>query len=248
MSYRILIVDENQLVIDEIQENLEKKGYSVCWAKNEKDAVQRLNSEKIDLLICSVKCEDINGFKIIELIKKSNNFISTQVILLTDHLCKEELVKGKQLGIEGYFQKPVDFSELCGKIGKLLCTEGIIKKLRRILLSLKTEGKNLKINHDNVLQKFRYERTKRHDQMVSRQREMWKISVNIKGKKYSSDTIAREESKRFEKIQEQVEKDRDFIRAVDAKIQSIFQELQDKRSKNSESLRIVQQQLSAITQ
>jgi len=248
MKYKILIVVEDQSLIDEIQENAESCGFTVCWAKNNNDTFQRLKAEKIDLIVSSVSGSDIDGLKILEFIKKRDRLISTQIILLTNVLNKDELLIAKKFGVEGYYQVPLNMSEFSGKLKKLLCNEGMISKLKRAHAALEHDSKNLKTNNDNMLQRLRYERSKRHDQMVARQREMWKISVNIKGKKYSSAERAAEESKRFEKIQDQVEQDRDFIRSVDAKVQSLHQEFQDHRQKKSDSINVVQKKLNALTQ
>ncbi len=107
----ILVVDDEREHADGIVESLDKPGTKAIAVYNGKDALEILESRKVDVVVTDLKLEEnITGLNILEQAKILNQ--QTQVILITAYAtidtCKEAIKKGAY----DYFTKPIDIDQL----------------------------------------------------------------------------------------------------------------------------------------
>ncbi|MDX1808514.1 MAG: response regulator transcription factor [Sulfurospirillaceae bacterium] len=139
MSYKILVLEDNLLLLETIEEFLSENGYIVTAVPKGLDALNVSYNESFDLFLLDVKVPDINGFEFLKSLRDSGN--TTPAIFLTSLTDKESLSKGFNLGGDDYIKKPFDLDELLLRVKAIL--ERMHKK-RKLL----TIDKNFTIDLD----------------------------------------------------------------------------------------------------
>ena len=118
MSAKILVLEDNELLLETLDEFLSDSGYSVRLAKNGKDAIDLTYHEDFDLFLLDVKVPDINGFEFLKQMRDTGS--KTPAIFLTSLRDKESLAQGFELGGDDYIKKPFDLDELLFRIKAVL--------------------------------------------------------------------------------------------------------------------------------
>ncbi|NLD37192.1 MAG: PAS domain S-box protein [Desulfatiglans sp.] len=119
-SGKILLVDDEELVIDVGTRMLEKLGYIVLAAKNGKEAMQvyQENRDKIDMIILDMIMPGMNGGDVFEKLKEINPEI--KVLLSSGYSINGQAVHILEKGCRGFIQKPFDLQKLSQKIREVL--------------------------------------------------------------------------------------------------------------------------------
>ncbi|MDD2698081.1 MAG: response regulator [Arcobacteraceae bacterium] len=81
-------------------------------AKNISDAMEKLNSEKIDLIISDIHLKNENGLDFIKEVRESNQEIP--IVILSGYKDENLLFRAMTLGLTGYLIKPINFKSLVG--------------------------------------------------------------------------------------------------------------------------------------
>ena len=118
MSAKILVLEDNELLLETLDEFLSDSGYSVRLAKSGKDAIDLTYHEDFDLFLLDVKVPDINGFEFLKQMRDTGS--KTPAIFLTSLRDKESLAQGFELGGDDYIKKPFDLDELLFRIKAVL--------------------------------------------------------------------------------------------------------------------------------
>ena len=126
---KILIVDDQQLVLLSLEKLLSDLGYGVISADNIMDAIARYDSEKPNLVIVDINMSNLSNtesinehasglevVKHIKQIKKDN----TPVMVLSGNTDEEVIIKGFDLGIDDYMKKPLSLSEIGARVKRLI--------------------------------------------------------------------------------------------------------------------------------
>ena len=113
---KILVVEDEVAIRDLICINLELVGYEVSTAEDGLEAKSFLEKNKVDLILLDVMIPGIDGFSLIEQIKKYN----IPVIFVTAKESVLDRVKGLRLGAEDYIVKPFETVELLARIEVVL--------------------------------------------------------------------------------------------------------------------------------
>jgi len=117
MKHRILIVEDEPAITDNIQYALETEGFnSVCFSEGKK-AMEYLHNERVDLIVLDIGLPDINGFELCKDIRKS---ITTPVIFLTARAEEVDRIVGLEIGADDYVTKPFSPRELTARIKAVL--------------------------------------------------------------------------------------------------------------------------------
>lgn len=119
-SGKILLVDDEELVIDVGMRMLEKLGYMVLTAKNGKDALQvyQENRDKIDMIILDMIMPGMNGGEIFDRLKDINPEV--RVLLSSGYSINGQAVHILERGCRGFIQKPFDLQKLSHKVQEVL--------------------------------------------------------------------------------------------------------------------------------
>ena len=123
MAKRILVIDDEALVIESLKKLLKKKGYDVSIAKNGLEAMQRIEEGGFDLIVSDIRMPDMNGIEIIKKIReylKQNGKGSVPEILITGYASKENLEEAKKLNVADYIYKPFNIKDFLDVIERNL--------------------------------------------------------------------------------------------------------------------------------
>ena len=138
----ILLVEDNEAIIMGLKYSLEQENIKVLIAKNVIETRQKLNQEKIDLVLLDVSLPDGNGFDICKEIKQKQDI---QVIFLTAQDEETSVVFGLDLGADDYITKPFRTRELISRINSVLRRYGKKEDITNII-----QYKNIKIDTDSA--------------------------------------------------------------------------------------------------
>ena len=114
---RILLVEDDAAIIENLSAVLKAEGFSVRAEKGQKEAMEALERESFDLLLLDVSLENGNGFSVCSAVKAVSD---TPVIFLTASGDEFSVVTGLDLGAEDYISKPFRPRELISRIRSVL--------------------------------------------------------------------------------------------------------------------------------
>ena len=130
--HRILIIDDDKFVNLTLSKLLKKEGYETRSAYNGKSGIYETQHFQPELVLLDFKLPDLNGFQILEKIKKINS--SIVVIMITSFGEIRRAVNAIKLGAYDFFTKPFDNNEILAVIKKAL---SIRKKERETQINIK---------------------------------------------------------------------------------------------------------------
>lgn len=115
---KILLVEDDKGIVENLTEFLCKEGYSVKNANGQSGALELLQTEQFDLVLLDISLADGNGFSVCSAIKSS--YSSLPVIFLTASSDEFSTVTGFELGADDYIAKPFRPRELVTRIKNIL--------------------------------------------------------------------------------------------------------------------------------
>jgi CheY-like chemotaxis protein len=112
----ILVVEDHKPMLGAIESILKLRGYAVSTAVNGIDAIQMMEETQPDLLIVDILMPEMDGYAFYREVQKRPEWRSTPFIFLTSMAEREDIQKGKELGVDRYITKPFDPEELMGAV------------------------------------------------------------------------------------------------------------------------------------
>ena len=114
---RILVVDDEKLLVKGIKFNLENEGYSVDTGDDGEQAVALARTGNYDLIILDLMMPKKDG---LEACQEIRSFSTVPVIMLTARSEKADLLLGFESGADDYITKPFDILELKARVRAML--------------------------------------------------------------------------------------------------------------------------------
>ena len=159
MSKRIVLIEDNKAVRENISEILEFSDYEVLGAENGKAGVDLVNRELPDLIICDIMMPELDGYGVLHLLSKNPKTATIPFIFLTAKSERADFRKGMEMGADDYISKPFDDVELLSAI------ESRLKKKDQ----LRTE---FALTHDGVNDFLKMAKTSGNHTLISDSREI----------------------------------------------------------------------------
>jgi DNA-binding response OmpR family regulator len=116
---RILVAEDNKLILDTLVFKLQKEGYEVAKAIDGKECLEYLQKESFDLLITDLFMPFFSGHEIISVVR-SEMKIDLPILVLSAAGAEDTVLKAFELGADDYMIKPFSLSELSIRVRKLL--------------------------------------------------------------------------------------------------------------------------------
>lgn len=107
-KHKILVIEDNTDVRENIAEILTLAGYEVFVGENGKVGVEQAILHKPDLILCDIMMPALDGFGVLHILSKNPATAGTPFIFLTAKAEKEDFRKGMGLGADDYITKPFD--------------------------------------------------------------------------------------------------------------------------------------------
>ncbi|MGZ6523241.1 MAG: response regulator [Bacteroidia bacterium] len=128
MSKKILLIEDNKEMRENISEILELSKYEVISAKNGKEGVEHAEKDKPDLIICDIMMPVLDGYGVLHMLSKNESTADIPFIFLTAKSEKTDFRKGMEMGADDYITKPFDKIDLLNAIeSRLKKSEGLKK-------------------------------------------------------------------------------------------------------------------------
>ena len=144
--YKILLLEDDEILSQTLNELLESQGYEVHLAKNGNMAMDLSFETKFDLYLLDVNVPFLNGFDFLQELRDSGD--ETTAFFITALRDIDSLSRGFKVGADDYIKKPFDFDELLVRINaKLKVNEDIIK-YKNIEYNIRTD--ELKLNNETL--------------------------------------------------------------------------------------------------
>ncbi len=115
---RILLVEDDQELAEEIIADLRSRGYEVCHASTGSEGVSNALSRSFELLIIDRMLPEIDGLSIIEILRSENTSIPVLIVSALGDV--DERVKGLGSGADDYLTKPFSLAEMGARVEALL--------------------------------------------------------------------------------------------------------------------------------
>jgi CRP-like cAMP-binding protein/AmiR/NasT family two-component response regulator len=119
---KILVIEDNEDIRDNIVELLSLSGYDVLEAQNGKLGAQMALDHSPDLILCDIMMPELDGYGVLHVLSKHEETLHTPFIFLTAKADKVDVRKGMTLGADDYITKPFDETDL------LVAIENRLKK------------------------------------------------------------------------------------------------------------------------
>ena len=155
---KILVVEDEDAIRELICINLELAGYEVFSVEDGLRARDFLEKQNVDLILLDVMIPEIDGFTLIEEIKKYNK----PIIFVTAKESVVDRVKGLRLGAEDYIVKPFETMELLARIEVVLRRYNKEKQIIKFKnIEVDVDKRVVKLNNEEV-----YLTAKEHDLLL----------------------------------------------------------------------------------
>ncbi len=107
---RVLVIDDEKLILDMIKSKLEKSNFDVTATNSSKDAIKLLDLMDFEVILLDLMMPNITGLELLQMIKEKKSDIP--VIMITAHGSIDTAVKAMKLGAYDYLTKPFSMEEL----------------------------------------------------------------------------------------------------------------------------------------
>lgn len=137
---RILIVDDEPELLEQLRQTLLKQQYTVDQARDGEEALDCIFSDPYDLIILDVMLPRTDGFQVLKELREEN--ITAPVLMLTAKGDVEDRIRGLDMGADDYLAKPFSTAELLARIRALL------RRSSEVVTSVLEVG-DIKVNTSN---------------------------------------------------------------------------------------------------
>jgi DNA-binding response OmpR family regulator len=120
MAKKILVVDDDELVLIALEALLSPSGYEVTTVKNGDDALGKITKKNFDLIILDIIMPGMNGFELCEKIRLYDEYKAVPIIMLTAKSGSEDKKRGMEVGANLFLPKPIAPQHLNNLIKKIL--------------------------------------------------------------------------------------------------------------------------------
>lgn len=113
---KVLVIEDNNEIRDNIVEILELADYEVIVAKNGKQGVEMATKDLPDIILCDIMMPELDGYEVLFLLNKNPETNTIPFIFITSKSERLDLRKGMEMGADDYLTKPFGRLELLNAV------------------------------------------------------------------------------------------------------------------------------------
>ncbi len=113
----VLVIDSDVNFLTQTGEQLQSAGYDAITAENGTAGLRQLFLNRPDLVLLNVRLPELDGWEVCTRIRDMSD---TPIIIMTENVQKQDVLKGFSLGADDFINKPPDFTVLIARIGAVL--------------------------------------------------------------------------------------------------------------------------------
>ncbi|RKY57879.1 MAG: hypothetical protein DRP94_07780 [Candidatus Latescibacterota bacterium] len=149
---RILVVDDDPLMLDFLKEALLRQGYKVDTAEDGEEALRKVEEEGYDLVITDVRMPGVDGMTVLESVKR--DFADTEVVVITAYGTIRNAVEAMKMGAYDYLTKPFSVEEVEVVVQRALERKRLISENIRLKRELeKVQGLRTLVGQSPAMRK-----------------------------------------------------------------------------------------------
>lgn len=119
MAKKILLIEDEEIMIKLLQKKLTQEGYDVSTSKNGRQGLEMIKKEKPDSILLDIIMPEMGGFEVMEKLKEDNELRKIPVIIISNSGQPVELDRAKKLGVKDWLIKTeFDPMEVIEKVKK----------------------------------------------------------------------------------------------------------------------------------
>jgi putative two-component system response regulator len=120
-SKKILVVEDNEDIREGIVQHLQIDNFFVVQAKNGEEALLSLEHFRPDIILSDINMPRKDGIELYKEIRKNPKWVTIPFLFLTSDNSPQSIRLGRELGVEDYLTKPINYQDLINAInGRLL--------------------------------------------------------------------------------------------------------------------------------
>ncbi|MBN2125190.1 MAG: response regulator [Deltaproteobacteria bacterium] len=124
MAKRILIVDDDEMVLMALEELLKPEGYEIDAVSRGSEALAKLDQDGYDLMMLDVIMPEMDGFELCKRIREKQRYRETPIVFLTAKSRDADRVQGLEVGANLYLSKPISPDKLLAIVLDALSSGG----------------------------------------------------------------------------------------------------------------------------
>lgn len=117
---RILVVDDDPMILDLLVTRLELAGYQVTSARDGHEALKRLPESLTHAMILDVNMPRLDGFGVLQHLKATGRILTLPVMVLTARYQASDVQEAIRLGAKDFLAKPFKDNQLFMRVERLL--------------------------------------------------------------------------------------------------------------------------------
>ncbi|HEU0296659.1 MAG TPA: response regulator [Anaerolineales bacterium] len=125
---RVLLIDDEQFYFKLIRRSLKESEYEIEYAQSGNEGLAKIPSFNPEMLIIDLKLPGMDGFEVLERVRRDQKFSHVPVIVITAQDELSEKLKAFELGADDYLVKPFQPEELAARMG-ILARRGMAAQL-----------------------------------------------------------------------------------------------------------------------
>ena len=118
---KLLVIDDDSMVVKLIKDLTTAAGYSVASANNGQDGLELASHQKPDVILLDIMMPEMDGYKVAHQLKASPLTAGIPIIMLTAVCFDMNKQLALNMGVADYVTKPFDIKELLAKVER--CVE-----------------------------------------------------------------------------------------------------------------------------
>ena len=113
---KILVVDDEVMLVETIKFRLEANGYEVITAENGKEGSFKAMSEKPDLILADIMMPELDGIEMVKIVRANSDLKNTPILMFSALGRDDDIKKAMDAGANDYITKPYSADDLLKKI------------------------------------------------------------------------------------------------------------------------------------
>ena len=150
MMKKILVIEDEEFVRENILELLDAEGFDVFGAQNGLIGVDLAKAKMPDLILCDVMMPGLDGYGVLTTIRQDPAMAAIPFIFLTAKAAKADFRQGMELGADDYITKPFTRAELLGAIATRLKKQAAVEERYHVELQQAKAQLDYLIHNDSL--------------------------------------------------------------------------------------------------
>ena len=117
---KLLIVDDDKTTRKLLSLYLKGKGYEVVPAENGLDAIEKLGTESINLIVTDMNMPYMDGIELTKILRLDSNLKNIPIIMVTTEADDDEKQKAFDAGVDDYLVKPTNADAISDSIKRIV--------------------------------------------------------------------------------------------------------------------------------